>query len=63
MRKCSNGESKTMARKEVAQAQDAMLSGKMGACAAHLTKAMHTGARSKPEAGPVAIRQSALHTR
>jgi hypothetical protein len=32
-----------MAQKEVAQAQDAMLSGKMGACAIHLTKAMHAG--------------------
>jgi hypothetical protein len=31
-------------QKEIAQAQDAMLSGKMGVCAAHLTKAMHAGA-------------------
>ena len=39
----ADGEGKMMAQKEVAQAQDAMLSGKMGACAAHLSKAMHAG--------------------
>jgi hypothetical protein len=39
----ADGEGKITAQKEVAQAQDAMLSGKMGACAAHLTKAMHAG--------------------
>ncbi len=39
----ADGEGKIMAQKEVAQAQDAMLSGKMGACAIHLTKAMHAG--------------------
>jgi len=39
-----DGEGKIVAQKEVAQAQDAMLNGKMGACAAHLSKAMHTGA-------------------
>jgi hypothetical protein len=37
----ADGEGKSMAQKEVAQAQDALLSGKMGACAAHLNKAMH----------------------
>jgi hypothetical protein len=31
------------AQKEVAQAQEAMLGGKMGVCSAHLSKAMHTG--------------------
>jgi len=36
----ADGEGKIMAQKEVAQAQDAMLSGKMGVCAAHLSKAM-----------------------
>jgi hypothetical protein len=36
-----------MAQREVAQAQDAMLSGKMGACAAHLTNAMHVGGMTK----------------
>ena len=35
-----DGEGKIVAQKEVAQAQDAMLGGKMGACAAHLSKAM-----------------------
>jgi hypothetical protein len=39
----ADGEGKIAAQKEVAQAQDAMLSGKMGACAAHLSKAMHVG--------------------
>ena len=39
----ADGEGKIMAQKEVAQAQDAMLSCKMGACAIHLTKAMHAG--------------------
>ena len=39
----ADGPGKMMAQKEVAQAQDAMLSGKMGACAMHLTKAMHSG--------------------
>ncbi len=40
----ADGEGKMMAQKEMAQAQDALLSGKMGACAAHLSKAMHAGA-------------------
>jgi hypothetical protein len=39
----ADGEGKMAAQKEVAAAQDAMLSGKMGACASHLSKAMHTG--------------------
>ena len=39
----ADGEGKIAAQKEVAQAQDAMLGGKMGACAMHLTKAMHVG--------------------
>ena len=38
-----DGEGKTMAQKEIAQAQDAMLGGKMSACAMHLNKAMHAG--------------------
>ena len=37
----ADGEGKMAAQKEVAQAQDAMLGGNMGACAAHLNKAMH----------------------
>jgi hypothetical protein len=40
----ADGPGKFMAQKEVAQAQDAMLTGKMGACSAHLSKAMHSGA-------------------
>ena len=40
----ADGEGKNAAQKEIAQAQDALLSGKMGACAAHLSKAMHAGA-------------------
>jgi hypothetical protein len=38
-----DGDGKIMAQKEVAMAQDAMLSGKTGACGMHLTKAMHAG--------------------
>jgi hypothetical protein len=37
----ADGDGKWMAQKEVAMAQDAMLSGKMGACGMHLSKAMH----------------------
>jgi len=39
----ADGEGKIVAQKEIAQAQDAMLGGKMGACAAHLSKAMRAG--------------------
>ena len=39
----ADGEGKIVAQKEIAAAQDAMLSGKMGACASHLSKAMHVG--------------------
>jgi hypothetical protein len=39
----ADGAGKITAQKEVAQAQAAMLGGKMGACAVHLTKAMHAG--------------------
>jgi hypothetical protein len=39
----ADGEGKIAAQKEVAQAQDAMLGGKMGVCAMHLSKAMHAG--------------------
>ncbi len=39
----ADGPGKMAAQKEVAQAQDAMLNGKMGACASHLSKAMHAG--------------------
>jgi hypothetical protein len=40
----ADGEGKITAQKEIAQAQDALLGGKMGACAMHLNKAMHLGA-------------------
>ncbi len=40
----ADGEGKITAQKEIAQAQDALLGGKMGACAMHLNKAMHVGA-------------------
>ncbi len=36
----ADGPTKIAAQKEVAMAQDAMLSGKMGACGMHLAKAM-----------------------
>jgi hypothetical protein len=39
----ADGEGKIAAQKEISLAQDAMLSGKMGACASHLGKAMHVG--------------------
>jgi hypothetical protein len=39
----ADGEGKIAAQKEIAAAQDAMLSGKMGVCASHLSKAMHVG--------------------
>ena len=39
----ADGQNKSTAQKEVAAAQTAMLDGKMGACASHLTKAMHAG--------------------
>ena len=37
----ANGESKLTAQKKISAAQDAMLSGKMGACGMHLSKTMH----------------------
>ena len=36
-----DGDSKVVAQKEIASAQDSMLNGKMGACGMHLNKAMH----------------------
>ena len=39
----ADGPGKMMAQKEIALAQDAMLSGHMGACGMHLSKAMHAG--------------------
>ena len=37
----ADGDSKRTAQKEISEAQDAMLSGKMGACGMHLSKTMH----------------------
>jgi hypothetical protein len=37
----ADGAGKIAAEKEVAQAQEALLGGKMGACAMHLSRAMH----------------------
>ena len=36
-----DGDSKLVAQKEIAAAQDSLLNSKMGACGAHLNKAMH----------------------
>ncbi|MBR1168773.1 hypothetical protein ACNJYD_18525 [Bradyrhizobium sp. DASA03005] len=36
----ADGDSKFVAQKEIAAAQDSLLNGKMGACGAHLNKAM-----------------------
>jgi hypothetical protein len=45
----AGGEGKMSAQKEIARAQDAMLNGEIGVCAAHLSKAMHAGmAVSRP---------------
>jgi hypothetical protein len=37
----ADGDSKFVAQKEIAAAQDSLLNGKMGACGAHLNKAMN----------------------
>jgi hypothetical protein len=39
----ADGMGKMAAQKEIAAAQEAMLNGKSGACAAHLSKAMQAG--------------------
>ena len=39
----ADGEGKIAAQKEIAAAQDALLSGKAGVCAAHLSKAAQAG--------------------
>jgi hypothetical protein len=39
----ADGPDKFAAEKEVAQTQEALLGGKMAACAMHLSKAMHAG--------------------
>jgi hypothetical protein len=40
----ADGAGKIAAQKEIAAAQDALLSGKAGVCTAHLSKAMQAGA-------------------
>ena len=51
----ADGPGKIVAQKEIAQAQDALLGGKMGACATHLTRAMHAGSMTQaPYAGTMA---------
>ena len=40
----ADGQGKMMAQKELSAAQDALLGGKMGACGAHLSNAMHATA-------------------
>jgi len=39
----ADGPGRSAGQQEIALAQTAMLDGKMGACAAHLQKAMHVG--------------------
>jgi hypothetical protein len=39
----ADGAGKIAAQKEIAQAQEAVLGGKIGACAMHLSRAMHAG--------------------
>jgi hypothetical protein len=39
-----DGSNKVVAQKEIASAQDSLLNGKMGACGAHLSKAMQATA-------------------
>ncbi|WP_316192972.1 hypothetical protein [Bradyrhizobium sp. SZCCHNRI1029] len=39
----ADGDARYTAQREIAAAQDALLSGKMGACSVHLTKAMQAG--------------------
>jgi hypothetical protein len=47
----TNGAGKTTAQKEIAQAQEALLGGKMDACAMHLSRAMHAGAMNQAASG------------
>lgn len=44
----ADGPGKTVAQKEIAQAEHAMLDGKMGACAMHLSNAMHPDTMKAP---------------
>src|SRR5216683_2347835 len=46
----ADGAGKIAAQKEVAQAQEALLGGKIGACAMHLSRAMHAGTMNQAPA-------------
>ena len=43
----ADGSGKFAAQREIAQAQDAMLNGKSGACAMHLSRAMNGGSMAQ----------------
>jgi hypothetical protein len=45
----ADGEGKVAAQKEIALAQESLLSGKTGACSMHLTNAMHAGEASSAQ--------------
>jgi len=47
----ADGAGKIAAQNEVAQAQEALLGGKMGACAMHLSRAMHAGTMNQAPYG------------
>jgi hypothetical protein len=47
----ADGAGKIAAQKEVAQAQEALLGGKMVACAMHLSRAMHAGTMNQAAYG------------
>ena len=48
----ADGPGKIEAEKEIAGAQDAMLNGKMGACAMHLSRAMRSGSMAQTQSQP-----------
>jgi hypothetical protein len=48
----ADGPGKFEAQKEIAGAQDAMLNGKMGACAMHLSRAMRSGSMAQTQYQP-----------
>ena len=47
----ADGAGKIAAQKEIGQAQEALLGGKMGACAMHLSRAMHAGTMNQAPYG------------
>jgi hypothetical protein len=48
----ADGPGKIEAQKEIAGAQDAMLNGKMGACAMHLSRATRSGSMAQTQYQP-----------